>query len=238
MQLTYYDVWNEDEYQKFLEELAQLGEKKYLDFNQKIVFTRYKMIGIRTGEIRKIAKEISKSEFRSFLKCKFHGLYEELFIRGILLSYIKDYDEFCEYLNSFTKMIDNWAICDMCISNYKIVRKNRDKFLTSIRKYLNSGDEFIIRVGVLFLMDYYLADDFVDEVFGLINQITYRAYYVDMAIAWLISVAFVKYRDKTIDFLDNNKLDKDIIRMAVQKIRDSKRVDQYYKDYVLKYKGN
>lgn len=238
MQLTYYDVWNEEEYQKFLEELAQLGEKKYLDFNQRIVFTKYQMIGIRTDEVRKIANEISKRDFRSFLKCKFHGLYEELFIRGILLSYMKDYDEFCEYLESFIKLIDNWAICDMCISNYKIVRKNSDKFLTNIRKYLNSGDEFIIRVGVIFLMDYYLVDDSVDEVFRLIHQITYRAYYVDMAIAWLISVAFVKYQDKTIAFLDNNQLDKDIIRMSVQKIRDSKRVDKYYKDYVLKYREN
>ena len=50
------------------------------------------MIGIRVLQLRKISKELSKSNFTSFLKCDYCGCFEELLIRGILLSYIKDYD--------------------------------------------------------------------------------------------------------------------------------------------------
>lgn len=236
MQLTYYNNWNDICYQKFMKELAQLGEQKYLDFNQRIIFTKYKMIGIRTDTIRLIAKEISKGDFRSFWKCKFTGIYEELLLRGILLSYINDYDEFCEYLDQFILWIDNWAICDMCIGSYKIVAKNREKFLSKILNYLNSNEEFIVRVGIIFLLSYFLEDEFIDCTLKLINNISYRSYYTDMAIAWLISVAFVKYKDKTLAFLDSNRLNQEIIRLAVQKIRDSKRVSRCDKDYVLKYK--
>ncbi len=218
MQLTYYDVWNEACYENFLNELCRLGEKNYLAFNQRIIFTKYEMIGIRTDTLRKIAKRISKSDIKSFLKCRYHGYYEELFIRGVLLSYMRDYQEFCSYLDDFIGLIDNWAICDMCISSYKIVKKYREDFLLKIQEYLNSSDEFIIRVGIIFLMDYYLIDEYIDQVFHFIEGITCRAYYVDMGLAWLISVCFVKYQDKTIAFLDNNHLDPEIIRMTVQKI--------------------
>lgn len=194
------------------------------------------MMGIRVGEVRKIAKELSKSNFTSFLDCNYNFYFEELLIRGILLSYIKDYNEFVLYLDRFVGLIDNWAICDMALSSYKIILKNRSNFINKILEYLSTNKEFIVRAGVIFLLDYYLVDEYIDEVFKIINSINFRAYYVDMAIAWLISVSFVKYKDKTIEFLDNTNLDKEIIRMAVQKIRDSKRVDNYDKDYVLKYK--
>lgn len=236
MLLTYYNDWNIEKYKFFLDELILLSDEAYLEFNKRIVFTKDKMIGIRVGEIRKITKELSKSNFTSFLNCNYSGYFEELLIRGILLSYIKDYNEFVLYLDEFVKLIDNWAICDMALSSYKIVSKNRSSFINKILEYISSDKEFVVRVGVIFLLDYYLVDEYIDEVFKMINSINFRAYYVDMAIAWLISVAFVKYRDKTVEFLDNNNLDNEIIRMAVQKIRDSKRVDSYYKDYVLKYK--
>lgn len=236
MQLIYYDDWDDNNYAVFWKQLKELADLRYLEFNKRIIFTKYEMLGIRTGVIRNIAKEISKKDFRGFLKCNFKGLYEESLLRGILLSYIKNYDEFILYLDEFIKLIDNWAICDMCLSSYKIINKNRDVFILKIKDYLNSGDEYIVRVGVISLLDYYLVDDYIDYVFQLIDNIGYRTYYVDMAIAWLISVAFVKYQEKTIRFLDNNKLDKEIIRISVQKIRDSLRVDKAMKDYVLKYK--
>ena len=124
----------------------------------------------------------------------------------------------------------------MALSSYKIIVKNKDKFIMKILSYLESDNEFIVRVGIIFLLYYYMSDEYIDYVFELINNVKVRAYYVDMAIAWLISVAFVKYKEKTIVFLDNNDLDVEIIRMTVQKIRDSKRVDKCDKDYVLKYK--
>lgn len=236
MPLIYYKHWNNDNYQEFIKELSKLQEKEYLDFNKKLVFTKYKMIGIRIPELRKVTKEISKTDFRSFLDCKTVGIFEEIFIKGVLLSYIKDYNEFVNRLNDFTNLVDNWAICDMCISSYKIINKYKDEFLNNIKEYLSSKEEFKIRIGIIFLLDYYLTEEYIDEVFNLIENINYHTYYIDMAIAWLISIAFIKEQEKTIDYLENTKLDKEILRKTVQKIRDSKRVSKEIKDYVLKYK--
>lgn len=236
MPLIYYNYWTNDNYQKFIKELSKLQEKEYLDFNKRLIFTKYKMIGIRIPELRKITKEISKTNFRSFLDCKTEGIFEEIFIKGVLLSYIKDYNEFVSRLNDFLNLVDNWAICDMCISSYKIINKHKDKFLNNIKEYLVSLEEFKIRIGIIFLLDYYLTEEYIDEVFNLLENINYHSYYIDMAIAWVISIAFIKYQEKTLDYLEKTKLDKEILRKIVQKIRDSKRVSKEVKDYVLKYK--
>lgn len=66
MQLTYYNVWNDKNYQKFLDELVTLCDSKYLAFNKSIVFTKYKMLGIRVPIMRSLAKDISKTDFIIF----------------------------------------------------------------------------------------------------------------------------------------------------------------------------
>ena len=45
-----------------------------------------------------------------------------------------------------------------------------------------------------------------------------------MAISWLISICYIKYKDKTLEFLKNNKLDKFTYNKAIQKIIESSRV--------------
>ena len=137
MQLTYYSDWDKGKYQLFLKELFLLADQKYLEFNKRIIFTNDQMIGIRVLQLRTISKELSKSNFTSFLKCDYCGYFEELLIRGILLSYIKDYDEFILYLDEFIKYIDNWSICDMALSIYKIVIRNREEFINKILEYMS-----------------------------------------------------------------------------------------------------
>ena len=53
-----------------------------------------------------------------------------------------------------------------------------------------------------------------------------------MAKAWLISVCFVKFRDKTLEFIKNNKLDTFTHNKAIQKIIESFRVNDNDKKYL------
>ena len=45
-----------------------------------------------------------------------------------------------------------------------------------------------------------------------------------MAIAWLISIAYIKNKNATINYLKNNKLDNFTHNKAIQKIRESTRI--------------
>lgn len=218
-------VWNDSNYCELIHILEEekAGED-FKRFSERLIFTKYKMIGVKVPTLRKIAKEISKTDIDSFLSIVKSDTYEEVMIEGLVISYIKDVDINIEYFNKFIKKIDNWSICDVCISSMKIVKKERKVFFKYIKKYLKSNDEFIIRVGIILLLDYYIDDDYIDLIFELIDNINSSKYYVNMAIAWLVSVCFVKEKDKTISYLKNNNLDKFTYNKAIQKIIESKRV--------------
>ena len=93
-----------------------------------------------------------------------------------------------------------------------------------------------IRFGLVTLLGYYLEESYIDEIFYLCTNITNREYYVKMAQAWLISIMFIKFREKTLDYLKENTLDNWIQNKTIQKIRESIRVSKEDKDLVLTFK--
>lgn len=228
--------WTKKTYEEFKLELNKLIDKEYLKFNKKIVFTNYKMLGIRIPLLRKISVQIKKTSFEDYLKVSNPTTYEEIFIKGIVISYIKDYDLFLRYFKEYLDYIDNWAICDMVVSSLKIIKKNKTDFIKVIEQLLASNKEYYIRVGVITLMNYYIEENFLDNLFSYLNKIKNDAYYVHMGIAWMVSEMYVKYPKQTELFLQNNSLKKATHNKAIQKIRESTRVSKETKDYLLKYK--
>ena len=230
-------IWNKSNYKNFITYLYQKKDSdKFIDFSKKLIFTKYEMIGIKVPVLRSIAKQISKTDIYSFLEIVRSNTYEEIMLEGLVISYIKDYNIFKKYFNKFIKKIDNWSICDVCISSMKIVKKYKDEFLIDIKKYLKSDDEFIVRVGVILLLDFYIEDKYIDEIFKLIDSINKEEYYINMAIAWLISVCFIKQKEKTLKYLENNNLSIFTHNKAIQKIRESKRVTKEEKNIATKLK--
>ena len=195
------------------------------------------IMGVRLPRLREIAKQVAKEspiEFLDRYKCQ---VYEEKMIYGLVIGYMKaDLETRLKYLEQFVPMIDNWAICDCCCSTYKFTNKNMEKVFAFLQQYISSQKEFEVRFGVIMLMDYYLTDEYIDKVFKIYNEIKLDKYYVKMAIAWGISVAFVKYEDKTREFLKNNSLDKFTFNKALQKIIESNRVNKEIKDEMRKMK--
>lgn len=230
-------IWNNQNYSEFIEYLyTKKDSDKFIEFSKKLIFTNSKMIGIKVPVLRNIAKEISKTDIYSFLNTVKSNTYEEIILEGLVISYIKDYDTFKKYFSKFIKKIDNWSTCDICISSMKIIIKHKDEFFKDIKKYLKSKDEFIVRVGVILLLDFYIEDTYIDEIFALIDDINREEYYINMAIAWLISVCFVKQKEKTINYLKNNNLNAFTHNKAIQKIRESRRVTKEEKNVVANLK--
>ena len=230
------DIWNNQTYKEFVNNLRKLKDEKYLEFNKRTINTNYEMIGIRVPLLRKIATNIKKTSIKNFLEVAVPKTYEEIFIYGIIISYIKDYKTFLKYFNSYLKLIDNWAISDMVVSSFKIISKNKSDFENKITKLLKSKNEYEVRVGIISLMYYYIEEEKLPDIFKYLNEITYEGYYVHMAIAWIISEIYVDYKNETLAYLKNNNLNKKTINKAIQKIRESNRVSKEEKDYILKYK--
>lgn len=225
------EKWTKKLYSEFKKYLkSQKEAKKFLDFSQKSISTNYKMIGIKIPVLRKIASKIATTDIISFLNVAEDNTYEEVLIQGLVISYIKDVDIMLSYFDKFILKIDNWAICDACISSMKIVKKNKKLFFTRIKQYLKSQEEFVVRVGVVLLLDYYIDDYYIDKIFTLVDSINRDEYYINMAIAWLISECFVNQKEKTYKYLKNNHLNKFTYNKAIQKIIESLRVSKEDKD--------
>ena len=154
-------------------------------------------------------------------------------LHGLVITYLKDYNESIKLFDDYINYIDSWATCDSVVLNYKIINKNLDKYLIKIKDYLKNDKPFINRVGIVSLF-YYLNDDYIDEVLDMVNCIKSDEYYVKMAIAWLISMCLVKYYDKTLQFLSNCNLDDWTYNKSLQKAIESYKIKN--KDYLRKLK--
>lgn len=223
--------------EKIIKELFNLADKQYKEFHSGLCPNTDNIIGVRIPKLREIAKEIAKQNPEEFLSEIDDTYYETVMLYGMVIGYIKvSLEERMRYLDVFVPKINNWAICDCCTSTYKFTNKNKEKMWEYIQKYLNTNNEFEIRFSVIMMLDYYLTDEYIDRVFEKINNIHHEGYYVKMAVAWLISVAFVKYEEKTRGFLSNNNLDNFTYNKALQKIIESNRVTKETKDEIRKMK--
>lgn len=120
--------WNKRTYQEFLKYLNDISEQNYKEFHSKLCFTKYEILGIRVPILRKIAKQISKTNYQEFLKLCSNTYYEEVFIGCLVISHIKDETIFLKYFNNYLSKIDNWAICDTFCNSLKIVNTNPNKY--------------------------------------------------------------------------------------------------------------
>ncbi len=224
--------WNLETYNKFLKYLEGLKDEKTKAFNEKIINTKYKVLGIKIPILRVIAKDISKTDYKDFLDIPKSTYYEEILIEGLLLGYIEEPNEFLEYFYKYLPKIDCWALCDSPVSNFKIMKK--EDFSDVCYGLILDSREFYVRVGYVILLNYYVDSDHIKDILSIsLKDSDY--YYVNMAIAWLLSICFIKFREDTLALLKEKKLSKDVQNKTISKICDSYRVTKKDKETVKKY---
>ncbi len=219
------------------EELFKLQDKKYMEFQIKLIpnVNPETIIGIRTPELRKYAKEIIKSDnYVSFLEDLPHEYFDENQLHAFVISELKSYDECISYINKFLPYVDNWATCDQM--SPKVFKKYHDKLLEQIKIWIESKETYTVRFGIGMLMQYYLDDNFKMEYLEMVSSVRSKEYYVNMMIAWYFATALVKQYDLTIPFIENQKLDIWTHNKAIQKAIESYRITDEKKEYLKSLK--
>ena len=211
------------DYNKIIDYLYQKRDIKYKEFHCSLKGAS-EMIGVRTNILKSIAKEISKNDYQDFIKLNNKYYYEEKAILAYLIGYLKiDFSDVIMILEDNINYFDTWALTDGLCANLKIFKKHLDEGFVFINKLLDSNT-WHIRIGLVLLLDYYINDKYIDKVLEISLSIKNNDHYVMMANAWLVSICYIKYPDKTKVIL--NKLDIVTRRKAISKINDSRRVKE------------
>ena len=221
--------WNKD-YNQFINYLFSIQDLKFKDFQSNLGINKDTIIGIKNPKLKEIAKKISKGNYKEFIKNNKHQYFEETLIHGFIIGNIKDYNEAISLFNDYISHITNWALCDSVCANFKQIGKNLDKTYPLILSYLYDENPWIKRVGLVLLINYYVNDQYIDDIIVEFSKIKLDDYYVKMALAWLIQVCYIKYPIKVIDFLRFNQIDDWTHNKAIQKIRESLKVSQKEKE--------
>ena len=210
--------------ERIIKYLFDNQDLKYREFNSKLIpnINKDKIIGVRTPVLRKYANEIKDCEYiEEFLNELPHKYQEENILHGIILS--------LKY-----KDIDIWAITD--IISPKLFKKYPDKVYEKIKIWINSDLEYVVRFGVVCLLQFYLDENFRFEELELVKSIDSDYFYVNMAIAWFYSFALIKQYDTTIGYFEDKKLNKWIHNKSIQKAIESYRISDDRKEYLRSLK--
>ena len=209
------------------QQLFALQDLKYRDFHVKLVpgMDVNDIIGVRTPELRKLAKQLAKDErVGEFLAVLPHQYLDEMNLHGFIISEIEDYDECLEQIERFLPYVNNWATCDLLSPKAFKQKKNRDRLIDDIKRWMASDEPFTIRFGIEMLMSFYLDEDFKPEYLKWVSEIRHDHYYVKMMVAWYFATALAKQWDATLPYIQNMTMEKWTHNKAIQKAVESYRI--------------
>lgn len=272
---------------KVRELLQETADEKFKEFNDKLMNCPcVPSFGVRMPDVRKIAQQIIKDGWEEYLEemenrtvqdcemtdCKGNReasvqIYqEEHILQGIVLGTAEMSREHrVKHLNSWITGVMSWADCDSSVSSFKFMRQDQDFWFQYLCGWLDSRKEFEVRVALVALMQYFIRDEYIDQVleifsrdyrasFSLVTPESYDSvvgtpdkstqasfsagvpYYIKMAQAWALSVCFVKFRDKTWEVFAKQSMEPWVQNKAIQKCRESYRVSAEDKEMLLKWK--
>ena len=220
------------------EKLFELQDEKYRDFQAKLIpgYDAETMIGVRTPELKKLAKELFKdAHIESFLSDLPHKYFDENQLHAFIISEYKDFEKCLEKVNQFLPYVDNWATCDQL--SPKVFRKYPAELLDQIKKWMASDETYTKRFGIGMLMQYFLDEKFKPEYPEMVAKERSEEYYVNMMIAWYFATALAKQYDAVLPFIEEHRLDKWTNNKAIQKAVESYRITDEQKAYLKTLKS-
>ncbi|MBR4219271.1 MAG: DNA alkylation repair protein [Bacteroidales bacterium] len=212
-------------------QLFELQDIAYGDFQAKLMPTidRSDIIGVRTPALRKLARQVAKTdEARAFISQLPHRYYEENNLHAFIIEQSRDFDEAMRFANQFLSYIDNWATCDSFTP--KVFGKHPDELLTAVEGWITSSHTYTVRYAIRMLMAFFLDERFKPEYASMVAAVKSDEYYIKMMVAWYFATALAKQYDTAIGFIISRKLAPWTHNKAIQKAIESYRISNEQKE--------
>ncbi len=218
--------------EQILAELYRLQDTAYADFQAKLIpnLPREAFIGVRTPDLRKLAKRLAKEDCGVFLADLPHPTFDENQLHAFLLAEEKDFDACLRQVEAFLLFVDNWATCDQL--SPKVFRKEPERLLPAIEGWLASGRTYTVRFGMGMLMQHFLDERFEARFPAMVAAVQSEEYYINMMIAWYFATALAKQWDAVLPYLTERRLPEWVHRKTIQKAVESYRIPEERKAFL------
>lgn len=206
-------------------ELFSLQDEKYRDFSASLVpnIDKSVFIGVRSPELRRLAKKYAKDErIETFLSAFPHKYQEENTLHGFIISLEKDFDKAIVETERFLPYINNWSVCDG--TSPKVFEKNKPELLEYIKKWIKSDETYTVRFAMGMLMRHFLGEEFEPWQMELVISVDSEEYYIRMMQAWYMATALAKQYDAAFEVIKAKKLPKWTHNKSIQKAVESYRI--------------
>lgn len=211
--------------------LSPLAEPQYATFSKSLMPGRENIMGVRVPAMRQIAKDILKADWRQFIEQGPCEVFEVTFVRGLVIAQAKmEMTERLQMLTSFADEVDNWSVCDTTFGAMRhVIKKSKvatDVALLKVWAETMASDvrTYARRAAAVVVLSCFASADDMEWSLSVLQSIDCRGeHYVEMGVAWALSVLYFVDKDrvgKAIDDLSDPK----VKALAKQKIRESRRV--------------
>lgn len=212
--------------------LRALASAHQASFSSSLTPNCKPMLGVRLPELRKIAKEIAKEDYKGFLEECPDIYFEYETLQAYVLGYAKDdIETILFYADRFLPKIKDWSVNDSFCQNFSIARKYPERVFSWLMEYAKKEEEFPQRVVAVLLMSHFLVPEYIDRVLAVMDMLQYDGYYTKMGVAWCVATAYAKFPRETAQYLEKNKLQDWTYNKAIQKMCESYRVADADKVY-------
>ena len=218
-------------YLEFLDILSSKAESAFAQFQKRLIFTKYKIMGVRTPTLRKLAKEYA-ADFEEIFAFP-NEYYEVVFIKLTMVAALP-YHRFLEKLEDCVALMDNWALCDSFKA--KCLKRHKEEFLPALDELFKKGGEYEQRYPLVVLLAEYVEQKYLPTIESFIRHANTAFYYVHMAVAWLLAEVLVKEYDQGIELLNKRIVDIKTHNKAIQKAIESYRLNQEQKEFLRSLK--
>lgn len=215
------------------QELFSLRDEKYAQFQSKLIpnVPQEYYIGVRTPELRRLAKRLVKDEvWGDFIKAVPHTYFDENQLHAFGISENRDFSACIQQVDEFLGYVDNWATCDQL--SPVCFKKHKGELLPHIRRWMDEGKTYTVRFGIGMLMQYFLDGDFQPEYLQWTAEVHSEEYYVRMMQAWYFATALAKQWDSTLPVLTERRLEPWVHNKTIQKAVESSRITPEQKVYL------